>query len=232
MGLFKLKTEKRNKLYYGKYPYRATLEIVGSAYTYYSKDYNDFCKRMEKQKFDLKNSIGYYSEERSKSWLKYLEEVSYDKIKDYFEWREVNKDFITVRVESDKVSVFSCDLNLLTTLEAINPKVTYTKALALKSDTLYFKKAPKYKFRTFFKSKRITNEFRNNVISFSEQYAKGSDIKLSKALVNFLTERNINQYTFLHGSYFIEYNAESIKSLIYMFFGDMLGKTYYLEKEP
>lgn len=232
MELSKLKIEKRNKLYYGKYPYKATLEIVGSAYTYYSKTYDDFSRRIEKLKNEFNNATGYYANTRNTNWLTYLQEVNYEKIKHYFDWREAHKDYITIRVEGDKVSVFSCDLNLLTTLESINPNITYTKATALKADTLYFKKTPKYKYRTFFKSKRITTEFSKTVVEFADQYAHNKDLNLSPALIKYLNGRNVNRFTFLHGSYFIEYNNESLKSLIYMFFGDMLGKTYYLEKEP
>jgi hypothetical protein len=232
MELFKLKIEKRNKLYYGKYPYKATLTIVGSAYTYYSQSYEDFCKRIERQKNDLTRVSGYFAQERNNNWVKFLEEVNYTIIKDYFNWRETHKDYVTIRVEGDKVSVFSCDLSLLQTLENINSDVTYTKAVVLKADTLYFKKVPKYKYRTYFKSKRITNEFSQNVIDFADRYKNNEDLKLSPALIKYLSGRNVNRYTYLHGSYFIEYNNESMKSLIFMFFGDMVGKSFNLEKEP
>lgn len=232
MELFKLKIEKRNKLYYGKYPYRATLKVVGSSYTYYSKNYDDFCARMQRHKNDVNKSQNYHVKDGHEYWVKFLDTINYLKIKEYFKWRETNADYVTIRVEGDKISVFCCDLNLLTTLETINPQVTYTKVIPLKNDTLYFKKTPKFKYRTFFKSKRITTEFGQNVLDFAKRYNTSTEIKLSSSIVKFIKERNINRYTYLHGSYFVDYNNESVKSLVYMFFGDMLGKTYYLEKEP
>jgi hypothetical protein len=39
-------------------------------------------------------------------------------------------------------------------------------------------------------------------------------------------------YNYLHSSYYVDYNDESTLTLLHMFFGSMLAKTYSLEKQP
>jgi hypothetical protein len=219
-----LKTEVRSKLFYGKYPYKASLQIVGCSYTYFINNYDEFTRRMEKYKLERA---------RYKStWLNTIELTDFSVIEKYLDWRNKNKDYVTIRLEGDRVSVFSNDLDLLKTLEKLGSSVEYTQAIALQADTLYFKSKPKYKFRTFFKGKRIPTAFPSLVLDFNNRYGNKPDINISPALINMLNNRSITAFSYLHGSYYIEYNTESTLSLIHMMFDDMVGKTYKLEKRP
>lgn len=78
MELFKLKTEKRNKLYFNKFTYKAVCKIQGAAYTYYTKDLETFAERMEKLRTTNTNRYGVRL--LDDNWQEYWDEVSLDKI--------------------------------------------------------------------------------------------------------------------------------------------------------
>ena len=73
MGSYKLKVEKRNKLYFNKFKYRAVCRIQGAAYTYYTPDLDTFVARMEKLR---DNKPRYGVRVINDDWREYWEEVN------------------------------------------------------------------------------------------------------------------------------------------------------------
>lgn len=222
MELFKLKVEKKNKLYFNKYKYKAYLYLKGANLTYYTSDIESFNQRYE----NLKSQYVIKPMSLTYDWI--YEGVDVNKISKYLTWRNLFRDRVHLRVNTDSVSVFSNDLNLLKSLDGIG-QVSITEVQALDQDVLYFKKRPKYKFRTYFRAKRVPKDFIENVSEFSKKH---SNAKVSKSLRTFLISRNWHAYIYLHGSYYVDYNEESYLSILHMYFSGMIGKTYKCEKEP
>ena len=133
------------------------------------------------------------------------------------------------RIQGDNVSFFSNELSLLQTLDNLDPKVTITKVICYDPKTLYFKRQPKYKYRTYFKGKRIPKDFSDNCRSLQDMY---KSLNFSKGLFTSLFHNNWHAYRYMHGSYFVEYNDEQMLTILSMWFPDMLAKTYVLAKEP
>jgi hypothetical protein len=229
MGSFKLKVEKRNKLYFNKFKYRATLKIQGAAYTYYTPNLETFISRMEKLRT---NTNRYGVRIINEDWKEYWDEVNLDQISQFITWRNVvDKSKCMHRIQGDTVSFFSNDLSLLQTLDSINTEIFYSEAISLKPNIMYFKKQPKFKFRTYFRSKRMPKDFSDNVRSLSSMYQ--NVLNFSPALFNALFYQNqYNPYRYLHGSYYVEYNDDKMLTILAMWFPDMLAKTYSLAKEP
>lgn len=228
MELFKLKTEKRNKLYFNKFTYKAVCKIQGAAYTYYTKDLETFAERMEKLRTTNTNRYGVRL--LDDNWQEYWDEVSLDKIGAFITWRNyVDKDRCMYRIQGDHVSFFSNDLALLTTLDNIDEDVKITKAVCMDPDTMYFKKEPKYKYRTYFKGKRMPKDFSENIVTVRDMY---KSLHFSEGLFASLFHNNWHPYRYLHGSYFVEYNDEQMLTILSMWFPTMLAKTYSLAKEP
>jgi len=228
MESFKLKVEKRNKLFFNKFKYRATLKIQGAAYTYYTPDFDTFVQRMDKLR-DTRPRYGVrYIED---DWKEYWDEVNLDQISQFITWRNVvDKTKCLHRIQGDTVSFFSNDLALLQTLDSISPQVILTQAECLDPDILYFKKEPKRKFRTYFRAKRMPKDFSDNVRSLSSTYP--DVLHFSPALFNALFYKNhYNAYRYLHGSYYVEYNDEKMLTILAMWFPSMLAKTYSLAKQ-
>lgn len=227
MELSKLKIEKRNKLYFNKFKYKAVAFIQGAAYTYYTPDLETFVARMEK----LRTQTNRYGVRvMDDDWKIYWDEVNLDRISQFITWRNlVNKERCMHRIQNDHVSFFSNDLSLLQSLESLDPKLEYTEAQCLDANVMYFKKKPKYKFRTYFRGKRIPKDFSDNVRTLQDTY---KSMHFSKGLFTSLFHNNWHQFRYMHGSYFVEYNDEQMLTILAMWFPDMLAKTYVLAKEP
>lgn len=222
----KLKVEKRNKLYFNKFKYKAVLRIKGAAYAYYTKDIDTFIARTEKLK-DARYGIRVIKND----WKEYWEEVDYNQISQFITWRNViDKEKCMYRVQGDHVSFFSNDLPLLETLSSIDKKIQYSVANSYETPSImYFKKQPKYKYRTYFRSKRMPKDFSENIRTLQGMY---TILNFSKGLFTSLFHNNWHPYRYMHGSYFVEYNDEQMLTILSMWFPDMLAKTFSLAKEP
>jgi len=222
-----LKVEKRNKLYFSKFKYRAVCFIQGAAYTYYTYDLETFVSRMEKFR---DNKPRYGVRILKDDWQEYWDEVNLDSISQLITWRNVvNKEKCLIRIQGDNVSFFSNDLPLLQTLDSIDPKVQFTQVECFSPNYMYFKKEPKYKYRTYFKGKRMPKDFSDNILTLQGMY---SSLNFSKAIFSSLFHNNWHPYRYMHGSYFVEYNDDKMLTILAMWFPDMLAKTYVLAKEP
>jgi hypothetical protein len=229
MESFKLKVEKRNKLYFNKYRYKTVLVIPGAGYTYYINDIDTFVARTEKLR-DNNNRYGVRI--LTNSWKEYWDEINIEKISKFITWRNVvSKEKCMYRMQGDSVSFFSNDLSLLQTLKSIDEKASFYEVQCYDSpDTLYFKREPKYKFRTYFRSKRMPKNFSENVRDLSEIYK--DSLHFCPALFRALfVKSQYNPYRYMHGSYYVEYNDEKMLTILSMWFPDMLAKTYSLAKE-
>lgn len=221
----RLKVENRNKLYFNKYLYKAQCKIQGAGYTYYVNDVESFTERL--QKFH-KHKYGVHV--MNKDFKTYVEEIDVDQISKFFTWRNtVSKDKFSHRIQGDTVSFFSNDLNLLETLKSIDSNVIFSKANVLECDRLYFKKTPKYRYRTYFKGKRMPKDFIENVTNLKNMYPS---IHFSDGLFSSLFHNNWHPYRYMHGSYFVEYNDEQMYTILGMWLHDMLAKTYICQKLP
>lgn len=223
MGLFTLKVENTNKLYFNKFKYKAKVKIHGVNLTYYLDSIEQVQERIEK----------YIAERRPyKFHGSYYQDIDIKLIEKYLIWKNIFKDKVTFRVSQNSVSVFSNDFNILKSLNAISQDVFVYEANVIKTDTLFFKKTPKFTTRTYFKNKRIPSDFIDSLNSFIKNYDGKPGISLSKTLKRDFSSRLWNPFIYLHGSVHIDYNDESFLSVLYMYFPGMLGKTYKLEKLP
>lgn len=232
----KIKVETRNKLYFNKHQFKAVCRIQGAAYTYYTPDLETFMGRMEKLREvhskGSKNVDRWGIRTMDQTWIEYWEEVNIDQISKFLTWRNtISKDKCMLRIQGDNVSFFSNDLNLLKTLESIDSNIQFFEVRSLGSDAIFFKKQPKYQYRTFFKGKRCSEDFLKNVTEFAARYP---NTKISQGLLRYASERK-NSYTnfmYMHGSYHVDYNDAGMLSILHMLFPGMIAKTYSLAKEP
>lgn len=223
----KLKVEKRNKLFFNKFKYKAVAYVQGAAYTYYTPDLETFVSRMEKLRT---NTSRYGVRIMDEDWQEYWDEINLDRISQFITWRNVvNKERCMNRIQGDYVSFFSNDLALLQSLESLDPKIKFYEAQCFDPDTMYFKKQPKYKYRTYFRAKRMPKEFSDNIRSLQSMY---SSLHFSQGLFTSLFHNNWHQFRYMHGSYFVEYNDHKMHTILAMWFPDMLAKTFSLAKEP
>ena len=231
MASFKFKTEQRNKLYFNKFQYRARVRIIGVQYTYYTPDIDTYKGRIEKYSANafLPGYRKYFDE--GVDDVNYWKTINFETIEKYLIYRDtMPKEKFMARISGDTVSVFSNDLNMFNYLQSIDPKMTITKAEVLETDTMYFKREPKYKYRTYFKARRMPKDFTENVFNLKDMY---SSLHFCPALLRALFYKTpYNPYRYMHGSFYVEYNDEKMLTILSMWFTTMLGKTYSCEQEP
>jgi hypothetical protein len=227
----KFKTEKRNKLYFNKFQYKANVKIVGVQYTYYTTDIDIYKNRIEKfksssaaQNYKKLFNDEYYDDD-------YWNSINFDSIEKYLVYRDtMPKSKFVTRISGDTISVFSNDLSMFNYLYSIDPYLQITQAHVLEMGKMYFKRKPKYKYRTYFKSRRMPKDFTENVLSLKNTY---SSLHFCPALLRALFYKTpYNPYRYMHGSFYVEYNDESMLSILGMWFSNMLSKTYTCEQEP
>ncbi len=230
MASLKLVTEKRNALFFGRYQYRAKVKVHGAVYTYYTKNLEEFKIKMAKKAESPPEYISVYSLD----WKRRVDLIDYEQIGRYFEWRNrVDSDSYMCRIQGNSISFFSDDLRLLESLKHIDDDVEISIADLIGNNVMYFKKQPQFKYRTYFRGKRVPDSFKEEVKSFIERYNTTARIcPALKRLVSASASSRRHWYNYLHSSYYVDYNDESTTTLLHMFFGSMLGKTYTLEKEP
>lgn len=160
--------------------------------------------------------------------------VDLNSIKNFLLWlKDSDSTKFSYLTSTLSVSIFTDDIKILDSLSTITDKIDYYHVLVLEKDTLYFKNNPKYKFRTYFRNKKMTESFSDDVRELSNTYKK-EIIHFSPSLKRqlFLKNQPYHSYRWLHSSHFIDYNDEKMLTILAMYFPGLLSKTYKLEKEP
>lgn len=228
MESLKLVTDNRRSLYFSKYKYRAKCKVMGAAYTYYTSSLKEFKEKMEKRSNKNPARIHVILND----WRSQIDTIDYDQIGTYFAWRNLApRDKYLCRIQGNLISFFSDDLSLLQTLNVLDPNLEISEAVVNFSEVIHFRKEPKFKFRTYFKGKKAPDNFKEEVRSFIDTYDHIAC--MCPAMKRLVSENSPKRYwSYFHSSYYVDYNEESTLTLLHMFFGPMLAKTYRLEKEP
>lgn len=242
MVLFKLTTEERNNLYLGRYLYNAKIKILGMKYMSIELKFNKNRKQWAniwrsyfrfKEQVVTNNGIAYAEAVVSSpsEFVIHKDAVDIIAMEKILTWLHDNKsDDYEYRIVNNNITIYSNNLELLRTLEPIHNSISYHQAMViLDKDTKYFKKQPKYKFRTYFSSKRMPESFSDNVNTLTENYK--NSLHFSPALKRY-ANRHFHPYRYLHSGYFVEYNDKKFHTILSIYFSDMLGKTFKLEKQP
>ena len=235
--------EPRGKLFYNTYKYRAKFKLSGAQHLFGVKSMLSYLKRLDSVYSLDFVTHNYFQqlqvEEAQERCSKQLAKIDLDAIERYIEWRNCNihtKKIALARIESETVSVFSNDLVLLNTLESITKPIEYSSIDdSIPVDTIYFSNKPKHNYRVYFKSKRVTEKARDDLISFINRYKNTStQIVPSDALGKWLNKNNKFAWrgVYLYGNYFLDFDEESTYSLIALMCGDLISSKYKLEQHP
>lgn len=215
--------DSRGSLYYGKYNYRARIYCEGITMCWFVKSADEVDEYL--------SNIN-----RSTRW----KNANVDSIKKFLDWMNslpTGKDRKhTVRMEGNVAAVFSNDLNFLKQVDTFGCNVDYTEVdTSVPESTRYFVKEPKYKYRIYLKSKRVTDKIKQDLSKFFNRYENtGTVIVPSPALTRWLNgdQRKYWYSNYSSSHFFIDYNDESTSSLISLMFGELIKSRLKLEKRP
>ena len=217
-------------LYFGKYTYRARVHMVGAYLCSFATTKEEVEKRIKYNK-------------------KTLALAKVDDLVRFAEWRKEQKkekkSEITFRIEGQTASVFSNDLDFLRELESMGFNVDFTAVEdVVPVGVKYFVNEPKYKYRIYLKSKRVSDDFPKKLQNMFDRYKdSGTKIAPSASLKEWLTDRGPGfpssfggymswKRSYCSSHYFIEYNDESFITIFALTFTSMISRKFTLEKRP
>lgn len=229
MGLSKLQQKRtdgvsfidhRSGLYYSKYQYRARVYINGVTIIWWCDNEQDIHDKISKHKQRWRNC----DVQQCVNFLNWKNSLP-PKDKSY-----------SIRIEGSTASIFSNDLAFLNNLETLGFNTDITEVdSSIPEGVKYFKEEPKYKYRLYFKSKVVPEDYHKKVRSFLERYKDTSTVIVpSRALKNWAYADGKRGWATRYSSshYFINYNDESVTSLFMLMFDGMVSKRFKLEKRP
>lgn len=147
-------------------------------------------------------------------------------------WRNANNsDDITIRIDYNFISVYGNDLEKLKTLESIGPTVNYSEVIVQGDPDILVRNDPKHQYRTYFKSRTLSDGFHEEMGKFLLAYEKSVTPcgSLKKWAFN-LDPKQIWKRKYLEANFFLEYDSESFQSVLALSFDKYLGKTYKVEQ--
>lgn len=220
--------ENRNSLFFGKYQYRSSFTLVGAYYANRNntveamkeyikerdQDFQEFGKKWGRHNLLLSDYINVYSK--------------------FIRWREKNKEKIMVRTHGDDVSIFTNDVKVIESLSKLDTEITPTTTevnLECEPNVL-LRKDPKHNYRVYLKSRRIKDEFHKELADFFNQ--RKQSIFPCRSLLAWANKHSSQKWylNWSQSSHFMEFDDESMITLVKLFFGDIIGKSYKIEKRP
>lgn len=221
--------EYRDKRYFNNYDYKIAFKLQGVGYTWNIKTGDEFRKKVNnnssnKHWFRIPNTQLPIIQQNLNDICHYIDWKN-DKIKD-------KSKKITFRQESNNVSVFSNEIDILLELKTLLshiPMTVYKCNITQYTGIKYFANEPKYKFRVYFKSKHVdarTKQELKTMISSRKELFPGPGFKA------WLNENATWYSTFLSGHHHINFNDESMLTILLLTYGELIGKSYKLEKHP
>jgi hypothetical protein len=236
MESYKLKFEYRN-LFLNKYEYKASARLVGIGFcrnVFNIEKYKNTIERIRSWWTSPMHELDSTDRKFRSDYVNYLDRIDFEHISIFLKWRSNYKGNCSYRQNSDKVTMFTNDIDSLNELVAILPEVQVTRAISAEPNTIYFKKEPKFKHRIYLKPKKLTDEFYNSMHEFLKKNKSKSIYKFSPALARCFKPiaRTYFSPNFLHGSYYIDYDDPSTEVYLHIMFPGMMGKTYNCKKQP
>lgn len=222
--------EFRDSLYYNNFKYKAKIELPGIKFLYHSDTISSWKYKIQNLSRSNLYFLSRYFGNNDETTLisKILEnEEAITKYIAYY--KKYNKE-LTFRQEGHSVSIFSNNLSDFDDLLilGVNLKVLIFEAkVTLFSGVKLFVNKPKYKFRVYLKNKMITEEEKNNLVSFvkTKNY-----IKTGPSFSDWIySTKNMRRF-YISSNFYIDYNDEVLGTLIGLTFSDLLGKHYRLEQ--
>ncbi len=217
-----IKVIAKNKLYYGKYKYRAYLYYPNICLIRYTKSEKELDKAIALRKT---YNFGRVYEDNYTSVNKVF-------LLNLMNWRNtIPKERATVRIDYDCVSVYSNDLEICKSLESLAPSSVHYSEIKVEGDVgVLLRNNPKHKFRTYFRSKTVPDGFHIELENFLQQYGKSAYPTGSLKKWLKITGPATWRLRYLDACFFIDYDSEAFLSVLALNFGEYLGKTYKVEQ--
>ena len=216
----------RENDYYNKYAYRVRFKLPCVRYTWSCKTPVELDKKLTTKTYGV----------QKKDRTVFVDNLP--TLREFVTFRNMVKKDKTgmIRIEFNTVAIFSNDLQLLKSVESIDPSLSYDYTQVQKSDYAgikHFVNEPTHKYRIYLKGKRLTDDFPGELKDLIDRL---DGLYPSGALKEWLLDAHYRvgqwQYRYANPGHFIDYDDESTLSYLMLVHGDVFGKRFKLEKRP
>ena len=159
-------------------------------------------------------------------------EAKYRELFDFYKKYMDNKEVTFLR-DYDSLGFYTSNQVILNELQVLNLGLRVYEAIPPPDKIMYFANEPQYKYRVYLKSKRVSESLIDSLSGFCDTY-KDKGINVSSGILRFIDSEHWKHrfYSYLNNSFFIEFNDDSMITIMHLMMGECLGKTYKLEKRP
>jgi hypothetical protein len=134
---------------------------------------------------------------------------------------------VGTRHERDSISFFCNDITLFDGVRKINSDATITEVKLLPAGVKYFTKEPKFNYRLHLKSKKVDRELREELLDY---VSRTPDLYCNFPLENWLRSSGGYKHIWMRDNCTIDYNNESVLTMMHLLFPTITGKSFKLEK--
>ena len=221
-------------LYYNKFKYRLTFRLLGAGLTEYRRKIDEYKANIADRIYQNSRAI---NQGREPAWPG-AENINFTTIEQFLIFREKYHsrrqptDLAGIYASGDSVRIFSNDLSILDEAVKLNCQDYVLTKINVVLDTpgiMLFSREPKFKYRTYFKPKRVTADWKTEFKTFLKNH---TEIVPCGAILQFLNTPVQRYYgLYLGQSMFVEYNNSSSVMLMSLFFDSKyIDKHYELKK--
>lgn len=218
----KLKVEERDKLYYGKYSYKAVCRVKGAYYTDKVSTIDQYKDKINKLRGEIGRNLTYLP-----SGLEDIDYLDLDELIRYINRFEKN-DKGSVRREGNSIAFFSNDLAFIKKAPSTLSPIKLYQASLMPDGVKYFKREVPSPYRVHFKDARIATSLKQDIISFIE---KNEGVEGSSSLMRWLHYSHRWDQVWCAKTYYINYTEPSQLTMMHLLFPEVIGKNYKLEKK-
>ena len=221
MASLNLKVEERERLYYGKYSYRAICWLPGAYYIRNVKTIDEYKDRLDTFQTQMKRYPIYVPNNITDDEFEDIEELI-----NYLVNFEDN-DKGTVRREGNNITFYSNDLSCLESAPSSAIK-KLCQAVLLPAGVKYFKRDVPAPYRVHFRESRVATSIKQDVLSFIE---KNNGVEGSNSLMRWLRYAHRWDQVWCSKTHYINYTDPSQLTMMHLLFPEIIGKNYKLEKK-
>lgn len=219
MQLPNIRLSNRDKLYFGKFKYRLEFCLPDARLAFSVRSLSEVMR-------DIKNSPILYHKE--------YENLDQNALKKFAEFRDKyhpkGQASTTAGIYSwsDHVRIFTNDIDIIDEaidLSGKNFQLTQAIVLPQTPGVMFFARQPRFKYRTYFKSKLVDEQWKTKMLDFLNKH---SSIVPSGSLKKFITN-GYKWSRYLESYHFVEYDHPGGQMILTLFLdGREIGKHYQL----
>jgi hypothetical protein len=224
MESLNLKVEERSTLYYGKYKYRVAINYPFLHLAYW-------CNSIKKLREQIADDAMFHELNKVKGEFVHPTEKEYKQLGKILAFKKKfrkDKD-VGTRHEGNSISFFCNDTTRFNDVKKIIPDATITEVKLLPAGVKYFTKEPKFNYRLHLKSKKVGRELKEELLDY---VSRTPDLYCNYPLETWLRYSGGYKHIWMRDNCTIDYNNESVLTMMHLLFPTITGKSFKLEKRP